>query len=300
MSSDSSLRCFYQNNALHTVTQGEAYHTLLRSEFTPLAEQHPAAPAALLPTDGHGSVLLGLGDGQAGSAHAYAPYGHNPTALSASGLAAFNGERLEPATQLYLLGNYRLYSPRLMRFYSPDNLSPFGKGGLNSYSYCSNDPINYTDSSGQLRLPIIDILSQYKLFKSRTGDTRYLRGLNGEPKKLTPEHRQTLTEETGVINNRISKLKETARKTDITKLQAREAQISSEIDSRVNKIKQIDDQPRSSSSQIMQKRKNDLRAEQIPYRAALLEVQRDIKIHTDIDQLNADLATLNNYLRATT
>lgn len=162
MPSDSSIRCFYQHNALHTVAQGDAYHTLLRRESTPLAEQHSAASAALLPTDGHGSVLLGLWDGQAGSAHAYAPYGHNPTARSASGLAAFNGERLEPASQLYLLGNYRLYSTTLRRFLSADSLSPFEAGGLNAYAYCSGDPINYTDPSGHML--------GTKIFKPKTAD----------------------------------------------------------------------------------------------------------------------------------
>jgi len=132
------------------VAQGDAYHTLLRSESTPLAEQHPAA-TVLLPTDRHGSVLLGLGDDHAGAANAYAPYGHNPTALSASGLAAFNGERLEPATQLYLLGNYRLYSTTLGRFLSADRLSPFEAGGVNSYAYCAGDPINYVDPTGHFK-----------------------------------------------------------------------------------------------------------------------------------------------------
>lgn len=35
-----------------------------------------------------------------------------------------------------------------MRFNSPDNMSPFGKGGLNSYAYCLCDPINRLDNTG--------------------------------------------------------------------------------------------------------------------------------------------------------
>jgi hypothetical protein len=35
-----------------------------------------------------------------------------------------------------------------MRFYSADSLSPFGKGGLNSYCYCLGDPVNRTDPTG--------------------------------------------------------------------------------------------------------------------------------------------------------
>lgn len=52
----------------------------------------------------------------------------------------------------YLLGNgYRTYNPALMRFNSPDSLSPFEAGGLNPYSYCSGDPINNIDPSGHMQ-----------------------------------------------------------------------------------------------------------------------------------------------------
>lgn len=49
----------------------------------------------------------------------------------------------------YLLGQgYRAFNPVLMRFNSPDSFSPFGKEGLNSYSYCVGDPINFKDPVG--------------------------------------------------------------------------------------------------------------------------------------------------------
>ncbi|MEE4636302.1 RHS repeat-associated core domain-containing protein [Pseudomonas alliivorans] len=35
-----------------------------------------------------------------------------------------------------------------MRFNQPDNLSPFGRGGLNAYAYCLGDPVNRGDPSG--------------------------------------------------------------------------------------------------------------------------------------------------------
>lgn len=61
----------------------------------------------------------------------------------------FNGERIDPELGGYHLGNgYRLYSPSLRRFTSPDSLSPFGKGGINPYAYCEGDPINNTDPTG--------------------------------------------------------------------------------------------------------------------------------------------------------
>jgi RHS repeat-associated protein len=66
-------------------------------------------------------------------------------------MVGFNGERRDPVTDLYHLGSgQRVYSPRLMRFYSADSMSPFGAGGINSYAYCLGDPINFTDPSGHL------------------------------------------------------------------------------------------------------------------------------------------------------
>ncbi|HDI3294081.1 TPA: hypothetical protein PMD70_003450 [Vibrio cholerae] len=65
----------------------------------------------------------------------------------------FNGERRDPFTGGYHLGNgYRMYNPRLMRFHVADNMSPFGKGGLNSYAYCLGDPVNQRDPSGHFAL----------------------------------------------------------------------------------------------------------------------------------------------------
>ncbi len=61
----------------------------------------------------------------------------------------FNGERQDPVTKLYPLGNgYRSYSPVLTRFASYDSASPFGDYGINGYSYCLGDPLNYRDPSG--------------------------------------------------------------------------------------------------------------------------------------------------------
>ena len=80
----------------------------------------------------------------------YSPYGYCPDSLSPLG---FNGERLDSVAGSYLLGiGYRLFNPNLMRFSSPDYISPFGAGGLNSYGYCLQDPINYRDPSGNSRI----------------------------------------------------------------------------------------------------------------------------------------------------
>lgn len=82
----------------------------------------------------------------------YTPYGAHDRPEKNLNYLAFNGEYLEPTLKFYALGNgRRIYSSSLMRFYSSDPLSPFNKGGINSYSYCADDPINYTDPSGHLK-----------------------------------------------------------------------------------------------------------------------------------------------------
>nr|WP_272942481.1 RHS repeat-associated core domain-containing protein [Herbaspirillum sp. CF444] len=68
-----------------------------------------------------------------------------------SSLLDYNGERLDPVSGAYHLGNgYRAYNPVLMRFNCPDDWSPFGAGGINPYTYCAGDPVNHTDPSGHL------------------------------------------------------------------------------------------------------------------------------------------------------
>jgi len=83
---------------------------------------------------------------------AYSPFGSTDVRSgSGSTLPGFNGERLDPLSQTYHLGNgYRTYNPTLMRFNVPDSWSPFGSGGLNQYAYCEGDPINRSDPSGHM------------------------------------------------------------------------------------------------------------------------------------------------------
>lgn len=110
-----------------------------------------AARTIILATNHHQSPLqLLTGEGARGMA--FGPYGYNALGVAA-GTPRFNGERLDPVTGHYLLGNgYRGYNPALRRFNSPDRLSPFGEGGLNAYVYCAGDPVNRTDPSGRFSL----------------------------------------------------------------------------------------------------------------------------------------------------
>jgi len=89
---------------------------------------------------------------------AYTAYGDS----AATGSLGYNGERCETQTGCYLLGNgYRAYNPWLMRFHSPDSLSPFGEGGLNSYTYCEGNPIDYLDPDGTSILSVLSRLGRY-------------------------------------------------------------------------------------------------------------------------------------------
>ncbi|WP_225923482.1 RHS repeat-associated core domain-containing protein [Pseudomonas vlassakiae] len=83
----------------------------------------------------------------------YSPYG----AFSPVGgpWQSFAGAHLDHISGCYLLGNgRRAYNPTLMRLCSSDRLSPFDKGGRNSYAYCAGDPVNRVDPSGEASLAI--------------------------------------------------------------------------------------------------------------------------------------------------
>lgn len=136
-------RRFYKGESLATELQGTAHNSILRAGNQLLAYKNQSG-IALLGTDRQNSVLHAED-----IAIAYAPYGHREKIDVQPGLPGFNGEQPDPVTGHYLLGNgYRAYNPVLMRFNSPDSLSPFGKGGLNAYAYCVGDPINKSDPSG--------------------------------------------------------------------------------------------------------------------------------------------------------
>ncbi|WP_339444536.1 RHS repeat-associated core domain-containing protein [Pseudomonas hunanensis] len=82
----------------------------------------------------------------------YSPYGHIGSQAGRATIIGFKDERFDPLLGTYALGRgYRSYSPALMRFLKPDDLSPFSDGGYNAYAYCACDPINYRDYTGQQR-----------------------------------------------------------------------------------------------------------------------------------------------------
>lgn len=94
----------------------------------------------------HGTLKATCIQGR-GVSRAYSPYGAY-RAID-GGCLAFTGQLYDSHVGGYHLGNgRRTYNPVLMRFHSPDSLSPFSTGGLNAYAYCAGDPVNRVDPSG--------------------------------------------------------------------------------------------------------------------------------------------------------
>ncbi len=80
---------------------------------------------------------------------AYTPYGAVSDKRGA--VLAYCGQARDSLTGHYHLGNgHRTFNPLLMRFNSPDRLSPFAVGGLNVYAYCMGDPVNRNDPTGRV------------------------------------------------------------------------------------------------------------------------------------------------------
>ncbi|WP_166361505.1 RHS repeat-associated core domain-containing protein [Pseudomonas akapageensis] len=157
-STEVDARLFYLKDRLFTEDQGEVKHTLFQHDNRLLAQQrrdNNAVSTKLLATDLQRSVLRAL-DATRIHPLAYTPYGHHSPDSGLLSLPGFNGERRDPVTGHYLLGNgYRAFNPVLMRFNSADRLSPFDKGGMNSYAYCAGSPMTRVDPSGASWLALL-------------------------------------------------------------------------------------------------------------------------------------------------
>lgn len=152
LSTQTRTQRFYQNDRLTTELQGNVQRSILQYEQQLLAEQrHDNGHLEMyaLATNVQRSVLAAQGKSHQDNA-VYTPYGHPALRESPFSILGFSGERPDPATGHYALGNgRRVFNPVLMRFHSPDSLSPFAEGGLNAYAYCSGDPVNRSDPNGR-------------------------------------------------------------------------------------------------------------------------------------------------------
>jgi len=176
---------FYCENRLSCETQGAVGRSIFQYEDQLLAQHNHdnnLRESALLSTDLQRSILSLL-NSQLPSFKGYCPYGYQPFAGDLPSLLSFNGQRLDPVTGHYLLGNgYRGFNPVLMRFNSPDNLSPFEKGGLNPYAYGLGDPINRIDPTGHFASGLISrIQAKYRSFRTGLHVKR-----QGNPTQIAP------------------------------------------------------------------------------------------------------------------
>lgn len=147
-----SQSCFYQRGSLATVMSPDNAIRLISAAGIPIYQRGYSDKSYFLGSDRSQSILAAK-KGNETIALTYDAYGSTrPNSLPV--VIGFNGERLDPY-DCYLLGNgERSYSPNLRRFRSPDRMSIFVPGNLNSYAYTAGDPINFTDPSGNLPNPI--------------------------------------------------------------------------------------------------------------------------------------------------
>jgi RHS repeat-associated protein len=160
----SNQRFYYLAEGIDAITDAECQVKILRTARQILAERslNEKTINHFLLTDASASVLGTRSSGVVEN-HSFSPYGYANTLPSANTRLGYNGEFIQGVSGHYLLGTgyHRAYSPAVMRFNSPDNWSPFGKGGINTYAYCNGDPVNNTDPSGHyfLNLNIFKFLS---------------------------------------------------------------------------------------------------------------------------------------------
>ncbi|MBB3210982.1 RHS repeat-associated protein [Herbaspirillum sp. Sphag1AN] len=156
-----SVGLHYSQNRIIGMSQGNVRGRYVRHQGTVLARSINAIGTEVNVSDSAASVRT-VSAANGGVRHIqYSPYGmsdidgNGAATLIERNRPGFNGERYDPLGQLYHLGNgQRAYSPELMIFLSPDPLSPFFEGGINSYIYCGGDPINFRDPSGLSALPL--------------------------------------------------------------------------------------------------------------------------------------------------
>lgn len=176
----------------------------------------------------------------------YTSYGYSQV-FSEGALIHFAGAFRDLLTGHYPFGNgKRSYSPCLMRFLSPDSLSPFESGGINSYMYCAGDPINRMDPSGlnwfKLREPA------YPLQKIKSTDfhpvTRQYAGwhmnrkANGWDAKMALKLPKRLDEKVK-IGTKLSQARVEDKHNYATQLQSRLTRVERKIELTRNRLKEL-------------------------------------------------------------
>ncbi|MDP9521998.1 RHS repeat-associated core domain-containing protein [Pseudomonas putida] len=171
MAQNRKQRLFYKNGQLSSEIGNGQSVTLFSASNTPLAER--SAETTLLAENSQSSIV-NSSSRNSRKYLSYTAYGHGHTDLT----LGYTGQRYVRLTNCYHLGNgYRAFSPQIMRFLSPDSLSPFRNRTLNAYAYCMGDPINRHDPSGHTWKAIKASITQAgtavrTLFKKQEPDYR--------------------------------------------------------------------------------------------------------------------------------
>ncbi|HDS1797420.1 TPA: RHS repeat-associated core domain-containing protein [Pseudomonas putida] len=171
MAQNRKQRLFYKNGQLSSEIGNGQSVTLFSASNTPLAER--SAETTLLAENSQSSIV-NSSSRNSRKYLSYTAFGHGHTDL----ILGYTGQRYDRLTNCYHLGNgYRAFSPQIMRFLSPDSLSPFRNRTLNAYAYCMGDPINRHDPSGHTWKAIKASITQAgtavrTLFKKQEPDYR--------------------------------------------------------------------------------------------------------------------------------
>lgn len=221
---------FYCKSRLATEIQGVNRYSLLQHGDQILAQQQSEGDAlstTLLATDQQRSVLQTLNANQTRRPIAYTPYGHHRPENGLLSLLGFNGERPDPVTGCYLLGNgYRAFNPVLMRFNCPDSWSPFREGGLNPYTYCLGDPINHYDQNGHS--PILKSLIQFiEKSVNGTSNSRRLTTIKPSAASAPPKPNQSIWNQLdALLDQAVTEVNLNLKELEVLQAPARPGQVS--------------------------------------------------------------------------
>ncbi|WP_081742324.1 RHS repeat-associated core domain-containing protein [Pseudomonas sp. FGI182] len=161
------MRLFYCNDILSHIAYTFTNESIFRHGRYNLSLKDQQNTQWLLSTDSFNTPFLTNAPNQ-GISYRYSAFGFSAPSNNEWG---FKGERKDPISNGYLLGNgRRLYNSTIMRFASPDPLSPLSKGGLNYYAFTLNDPINNSDPTGLFTQPILRFFAKLNPKKTYRGD----------------------------------------------------------------------------------------------------------------------------------
>lgn len=224
-----NTQLFYCRDRVATEHRGNVGLRIFECEEAVLSyqvHQNGTPKALLIAGEENRSTLTVLNNSQQ-HLIAYTPYGHHLQEADTPQLLGFNGERFDPFTGYYLLGNgYRAFNPVLMRFNSPDSWSPFGEGGINAYAYCAGDPVNREDPTGHTPALIKRIARFLGVMKPRSTIKKPVNPVNAA-NDAVPYHK-AITQELADVKEALATSKRNERLLAI-KLEAANSNFKDEI-----------------------------------------------------------------------